>query len=295
MKPPATTLVNGEPGDRVSIAERALQYGDGLFETISCIGGRPRWLDLHLARLRLGCERLQLPFHDYAVLSGEIGALAVAVAPSVEPRCLVKVIISRGIAARRGYAPSGAEQPTRIVSRYEWPQDSSVTAALRVSVSEVRLGINPRLAGLKHLNRLEQVLAQLARPPGVDEVLMLSSSAEVIGGSMTNVFFADETGLFTPQLQECGVAGVMRQRVLQAISASQHGGTPREGAQQTPIDVPTGVTVRHVTLAELTRVREAFVTNVRWGIRSIGSLDGRALASDDYAQQLRRLIDAAQS
>lgn len=289
MKPPATTLVNGEPGDRVSTAERALQYGDGLFETISCIGGRPRWLDLHLERLRLGCERLRLPFEDYGALAREIAALGAA-ALSAEPRCLVKVIVSRGVALRRGYAPSGAEHPTRIVSRYEWPQDGSATAALRVSLSEVRLGTNTRLAGLKHLNRLEQVLAQLARPPGVDEVLMLSSSDEVIGGSMTNVFLADEAGLFTPQLDDCGVAGVMRRLVLQAAGAPGPRAMLPAGRAQ-----PAGVTVRRVMPGELAQVREAFLTNVRWGIRSVGSLDGRALGSDDYAQQLRRQIDAAQS
>ena len=296
MRAPVTTLVNGVPEERVAVAERALQYGDGLFETISCVGGRPRWLDLHLQRLRLGCERLRLPFQDYGSLAREIAALAAteqaaAEQAAGEPRCLVKVIVSRGVALRRGYAPSGAEQPTRIVSRYEWPLESSPAAALRVCVSEVRLGINPRLAGLKHLNRLEQVLAQLARPAGVDEVLMLSSSAEVIGGSMTNVFFADDTGLFTPQLEECGVAGVMRRRVLQAAGALRH----PEGSAVGDPRAPMGVTVRRVMATELAGVREAFVTNVRWGIRSIGSLDGRALAGDDYAQQLRRRIDAAQS
>lgn len=277
------TLIDGQPGDQVSAAERALQYGDGLFETISCVGGVARWLPLHLERLRLGCERLRLPFTDYAALSQEIatlarGATAASTAPSAS-RCLVKVIVSRGVAVRRGYGPTGAERPTRIVSHHEWPADADNPAPLQVCLSSVRLGTNPLLAGLKHLNRLEQVLAQLARPTGADEVLMLSSRGEVIGGSMSNVFFADAAGLFTPRLDACGVAGVMRSLVLQA-SKTRAGGR---------------IQVRRVMGREVTQVREAFVTNVRWGIRSIGSLDGRALASDDYAQQLRRRMDAAQS
>jgi 4-amino-4-deoxychorismate lyase len=260
------TLINGRPGDAISSSERALHYGDGLFETIGCRGGQARWLPLHLQRLQRGCERLRLPFQDYAALADEIGTLAQGL-----PRCIVKVIISRGPATRRGYAPGGTEQPTRIVSRHEWPADPQA-AALRVSTSAVRLGINPLLAGLKHLNRLEQVLAQLSRPPLDDEVLMLSSAGQVIGGSMSNVFFADEAGLFTPPLHECGVEGVMRRVVLEAA-----GGLP--------------LRVRPVAPAELGGVREAFMTNIRWGVRPVALLDGRALPSDDYAQQLRRLID----
>jgi 4-amino-4-deoxychorismate lyase len=305
----AATLIDGRPGDQVSVAERALQYGDGLFETISCVDGTPRWLPLHLQRLRRGCERLRLSFTDYTALTDEVTALAAAGAGAgtgaaadaetaagtagaaaggagrsthARARCLVKVIVSRGVALRRGYGPTGAEQPTRIVSRHEWPAGEP-DRPLQVSLSSVRLGTNPLLAGLKHLNRLEQVLAQLARPAGIDEVLMLSSRGEIIGGSMSNVFFADDTGLFTPRLDACGVAGVMRGLVLQTSKTRRTAG------------VRMHVHVRRVMPAELALVREAFVTNVRWGIRSIGSLDGRPLGSDDYAQQLRRWMDAAQS
>lgn len=281
------TLIDGRPGDHVSVSERALQYGDGLFETISCVDGAPRWLARHLERLRLGCERLRLPFTDFAVLSQEITTLAGGAVPGGTgasarpgaPRCLIKVIVSRGVAQRRGYGPTGTEQPTRIVSRHEWPVEADNPPSLRVCLSSVRLGTNPLLAGLKHLNRLEQVLAQLARPPGIDETLMLSSRGDVVSGSMSNVFFVDDTGLFTPRLKACGVAGVMRGLVLQSSKRLRLG----------------SATVRRVMPAELTQVREAFVTNVRWGIRSIGSLDGRVMASDDYAQQLRRQMDATQS
>ncbi len=264
-----TTLINGQSGDQVCVAERALHYGDGLFETIACHGGQPCWLPLHLQRLRKGCERLQLPFDAYDVLAEEIAQLA-----AWPVRCIVKVIVSRGCATRRGYRPGGDEHPTRIVSRHEWPQEADA-AGLRVGLSAVRLGNNAVLAGLKHLNRLEQVLAQLARPAGIDEVLMLSDSQQVISGSMSNIFFADERGLFTPDLRECGVEGVMRRVVLEAAR-----GLP--------------LTVRPVAATELPRVREAFLTNVRWGVRSVTALDGRALHNDDFARQLRRVIDGGE-
>jgi 4-amino-4-deoxychorismate lyase len=107
---------------------------------------------------------------------------------------------------------------------------------------------------------------------------MLSSAGQVIGGSMSNVFFADDSALFTPALGDCGVAGVMRQLVCDAAV--------RRGAV---------VQVRAVELGELPRLREAFVTNVRWGVQSITALDGRPLSSQSHAQALRRLIDAADS
>jgi len=267
-------LVDGKPTHSVACTDRGLQYGDGLFETISCREGRPRWLPLHFERLRSGLARLRLPFGAFDALQAEIVSLA-----AQQPRCLVKVIVTRGAATRRGYAPAGDEQPTRIVSRHEWPATNACTAEFRVGLSEVRLGVNPMLAGLKHLNRLEQVLAQQAcAETGLQEVLMLSATGQLISGSMSNVFFADDKGLVTPELRECGVAGVMRRVVLQSAAAA-------------------GIVVRvvPVELSVLSDAREAFITNVRLGVQSVGWLDGRAMPSDDYAQRLRRQIDAARS
>jgi 4-amino-4-deoxychorismate lyase len=158
--------VDGLDAQSVSVRERALQYGDGLFETLSCIDGRPRWLSLHLARLSEGCERLRLPFQAYGTLAAEIRALAAG-----QDRCVVKVIVSRGASSQRGYGVRAALAPTRIVSRHPWPAARS--GALALGTSEVCLGENPALAGLKHLNRLEQVMAQIRRPVDLDEVLML--------------------------------------------------------------------------------------------------------------------------
>lgn len=262
-------LVNGGAAAEVAVADRALQYGDGLFETIACQAGEPCWMSHHWQRLRQGCERLGIAFNDYGALEQEVRSLAAGPA-----RCIVKVIVSRGVARARGYRPSGTECPTRIVSRHEWPEELAPERALRVALSAVRLGVNPALAGLKHLNRLEQVLAQQSRPGQVEEVLMCSSEGLLISGSMSNVFFVDERGVFTPALHGCGVAGVMRRIVLESADGSQ-----------TSAAIP--ISIRPVIPAELARVREVFVTNVRWGIRSVGWLDGRALDGDDVATRLR--------
>jgi len=268
--------VNGLASEQVASVDRGLQYGDGLFETITCIDGQPCWLESHLERLRRGCERLGIGFHDFDALGAEI-----AVRAKGPGRCILKLILTRGSASRRGYRPTGDETPTRILSRHAWPADSATppgsTADFPVAVSGVRLGINPQLAGLKHLNRLEQVLAQQQlRGTGREEALMLSSAGHVIGGSMSNLFLADEAGLSTPSLEECGVAGVMREQLCAAAA--------RQGSP---------VRIRRIEAAELELAREAFVTNVRWGVRSISELAGRALHVRTHAQLARSWIDAA--
>jgi 4-amino-4-deoxychorismate lyase len=263
------TWIDGRPGSMVSCTDRGLQYGDGLFETISCRRGA-RWLPWHLERLRAGVARLRLPFDDFDALRAEIETLA-----ADQERCLIKAIVTRGAATRRGYAPDGRERATRVVSRYQWPAMLATTDPYRVGLSDVRLGNNALLAGLKHLNRLEQVLAQLAcAGSGFDEVLMMSATGQLISGSMSNVFLANATGLFTPAITECGVEGVMRRVVLQsALSAGMT------------------VSVRPVSISELSGVQELFLTNVRLGVQSVDWLNGRTLQSRQYAQQLRRLID----
>ncbi|HWW21586.1 MAG TPA: aminotransferase class IV, partial [Steroidobacteraceae bacterium] len=175
-------LINGRPTDCIDSNDRGLHYGDGLFETISCLNGRPRWLEFHLERLQRGLARLRIPFPEPDVLRSEIAALS-----SVHERCVIKVIVTRGVATRRGYAPSGDETPTRMVSRHPWPASAGTVGEFRVGVSAVCLSASPTLAGLKHLNRLEQVMAQMeCADRQLAEVLMLTATRHVISGSMSN-------------------------------------------------------------------------------------------------------------
>lgn len=268
-----SSWVNGQPGDTLRISDRGLQYGDGLFETITCLAGHPRWLPRHMARLRRGCERLQLGFGGWESLEQEI-RLAAAGAQ----RCIVKVLLTRGLAQRRGYRPAGTESPTRILTRHEWPAaDPGAEAGFQVALSSVRLGCNPTLAGIKHLNRLEQVLAQQAiGSAAIDEVLMLDSRGDLISGSMSNVFFVDGEGLSTPSLEQCGVAGITRERICEAAARA---GCP--------------VRLRSVRQEEFAGIQEAFLTNVRWGVQPIGSLEGRALTRREWAVRVRGWLNAS--
>jgi 4-amino-4-deoxychorismate lyase len=264
---PEMVWVNGAPAASVSALERGLHYGDGLFETIACVHGEPRFLELHLRRLAAGCARLGLPAAQPA-LGGEVRMLAAGSA-----RAIVKVLLTRGPAQARGYALSGDEQPSRIVLRYGWPAEDPALErdGVRVRLAAQRLGENPALAGLKHLNRLEQVLARREWSDAqIADALMFSSSGAVISGTMSNVFLVRDGKLCTPSLERCGVAGVMR-RVVRSLAA--HAGHVAE--------------VRALNARDLESTTEMFLTNALIGIRPVRELAGRTLQPGRLTRQLQ--------
>jgi len=265
-------LINGRAVHQVDSGDRGLQYGDGLFETIACRDGQARWLALHLERLQQGCERLRLAFRDFEALRTEIGGLAAG-----QRRCIVKVIVTRGTATRRGYAPAGDEQPTRIVSRHDWLDTPAPgPPGFRLGVSGVTLGVNPAAGGLKHLNRLEQVLAQMARDEAaLDEVLMVSTAGQVIGGSMSNVFLADDK---RPVHARARRLRCRRRDAPPGAAGRSHAGPARVRARGGA--VRTGHGARSLCYQR------------GWGVQSACMLDGRVLPSDAHARQLCKLIDA---
>lgn len=246
-------LVNGVAEARLShalaINDRGLHYGDGLFETMLLVDGRVRFLDDHIERLRGGCERLTIPPPDDATLRAEIDRVTARLRSAV-----VKLIVTRGVSGR-GYRPDPEASPTRIVAVYGAPE--TTRAEITVDWRETRLGRNARLAGLKHLNRLEQVLAQAEHTSDAcDEGLMLDTEGELVCGTASNVFIVRDGALITPDLRFCGVRGVMRGRVLRA-------------AREFNMAVSEAPLWPH----DLEGADEVFVTNAVRGIRSVVALD----------------------
>jgi len=268
---PEVVWVNGRPDGALSPVERGLHYGDGLFETIACLEGRPRFLGLHLDRLKGGCARLGIEFPAPDELRREI--LSVAAGPK---RAIVKVLLTRGPAVARGYQTTGAERPTRLTLRYHWGEEDPLLAAdgVQVRTAALRLAENPALAGLKHLNRLEQVLARREWSDGnIAEALMFSAGGKLISGVMSNVFLVEDGALRTPRLDCCGVAGIMRQVVL------------REAAR-------AGIAAEESALegADLARTRELFLTSAVIGLRPVRSLDGRVCEVGAVTRGLQRRL-----
>jgi len=255
----ATVLVNGRPGGVVEVLERGLHFGDGLFETIACLKGRARFLSLHLERLQQGCGRLRIGFEGWGLLRTEVEAMAAGAAGPA----ILKLLLSRGPATARGYAARGDEVATRILLRQPWPADDPALGreGINARIGTLRLGENPALAGMKHLNRLEQVLARAEwQAQDIHESLLFSSSGRLISGTMTNVFLVRNGGLLTPRLDRCGVQGVMRRVIM------------REARE-------AGLSMRETELfaADLAVAEEVFLTNARVGLWPVRTLDGRQL------------------
>ncbi|MBT2338929.1 MULTISPECIES: aminodeoxychorismate lyase [Pseudomonas] len=202
--------VDGQPADVLSLKDRGLAYGDGLFETIAVRAGQPLLLERHLQRLEAGCRRLALKV-DMGGLSAELSAYAHGLGDGV-----LKLIVTRGNSLR-GYAADPSAPARRILQGSPPPVYPAAHAeqGVRLFPCTVRLSEQPLLAGLKHLNRLEQVLAR-AEWTDVQhaEGLMLDTSGRVIEGVFSNLFLVRDGVLITADLSRCGVAGVMRAELL---------------------------------------------------------------------------------
>jgi 4-amino-4-deoxychorismate lyase len=204
------TLVNGRESDVLPVTDRGLQYGDGLFETIAVMHGRPRHWMRHLHRLVEGCRRLELPVPDADQLQAELQRVS-----GDHPQRVVKILITRGTGLR-GYRHPHSTSATRIVQAHPWPAwpEAAWKQGVAVRWCQTRLARQPRLAGLKHLNRLEQILARAEWQDDYAEGLMCDSEGLVIEGTMSNLFLVTEGTLATPDLSQSGVAGVMRAVIL---------------------------------------------------------------------------------
>lgn len=267
------TLVNGTETDQVSVADRGFQYGDGLFETIAVHHGKPLLWAGHIQRLRGGCERLQLDMPDEALLLQEV----VHVVGDAQ-RAVAKITVTHGPAGR-GYARVAWSPPTRVVGARHWPNTPVMYARDGVAVRWCRMTVarSPRLAGIKHLNRLPQVMARAEWDADYAEGLMCDEAGFVIEGTMSNVFAVFGDTLITPDLSQSGVAGVMREEVLRAARSC---GLPWREDWITP--------------AVLETADELFLTNSIIGVWPVRTLATRSYTIGQATHTIQKTIEAAQ-
>jgi len=207
------TLINGEAKETISIHDRGLQNGDGLFETMAVHNGRIHIWEDHWQRLALGCEKLSITLPNKELIEKEIALLC---ENKDEAQFVIKLIVTRG-EGQRGYRFTSEQNVTRILSSHSWPDypESYQTEGVAVRYCETTLSENIKLAGVKHLNRLEQVLASNEWDTDeFQEGLMLTAQGNVIDGTMSNIFAVLDNKIFTPGLSLCGVAGVMRKTIV---------------------------------------------------------------------------------
>lgn len=225
----ARVLVDGRPGAMVAPDDRGLAYGDGLFETLRVThAGTPLW-DRHLQRLMHGCARLAMPAPDPEALRRDVATLATPGQAQV-----MRITWTRG-RGPRGYAPPLDPVCTRIVQASPAPVSNPDWSArgIRVRFCDTRLALQPALAGLKHLNRLEQVLARAEwRDADIVEGLMCDMQGDVICATAANLFACIHGRWITPGVGQCGVAGVARAEILAQWPGCETGTIKRDDLMQ---------------------------------------------------------------
>ncbi|KRA73054.1 hypothetical protein ASD78_15785 [Lysobacter sp. Root667] len=197
--------------DALPALDRGYAYGDGLFETLRAHRGALPWWDAHWQRLSRGAARLHLALPRAEQVRAEAERLLDG------GDAVLKLIVSRG-AGGRGYAPPADATPTWLLSTHPLPAPPPV-AGLRLRWCDTRLAAPSALAGLKHCNRLEQVLARAEwDEAGIDEGLMRDGDGHVVCATAANLFVLRDGRWWTPKVDRCGVAGVCRERLLNLLA-----------------------------------------------------------------------------
>jgi len=264
-------LVNGLQTDLLDVHDRGLAYGDGVFRTLRISGGKAFCWQRHYQKLHDDCRALGLSCPSHAMLSEELGQIAAA-----NPQCVLKIIVTRGRGAR-GYRAIGEMQATRIVMASPVPDypSSYDEQGVRLRICDLKLSLQPRFAGIKHLNRLENVMARREwDDASIAEGLLLDSEEFVIGGTMTNLFMRKGNELWTPDLTRCGVAGVQRKRVLERAAVS-------------------GIRCaeRHISVAQLLKADEIFLTNSVIGVWQVREIGDNFWKKGEFTPTVRRWLN----
>lgn len=256
-------LLNSQPTHHLPLPNRMLAFGDGLFETCLVTGQGLRFADDHLQRLQEGAARLNLAWseRDQQQLQADIDTLCrTARTPTV-----LKIILGRQ-AAGRGYDYDPATQQTdRLLQLFEYHPAPWYETGARLVTSPVPVSINPALAGVKHLNRLDSVLArQSARERQAEEAILCDGDGHVVEGSMSNVFYRRDGRWWTPGLDRAGVNGIIRRRWLRA------------GAD--------ALTIADIEPSELAGCEAVLIGNALMGLVKVTHLDDAAVAPADEVE-----------
>lgn len=265
-------LVDGLPANAVPADDRGFTYGDGVFRTLAMRNGRAQWWPQQYAKLAADCKALGITAPAEPALSLDLQTIAAQL-----PDCALRITVTRG-SGGRGYAVPENPQARRIVSANplpeypaHWPEQG-----ISVRVCELRLAAQPRLAGIKHLNRLENVLASAeCNDPAIAEGLLLDEAGHVIEGTRCNVFIVEDSALVTPDLSRCGVAGVTRDLVIAAAG--------RNGLR---------CHIETISRQRLGAATEIFLVNSLIGVWPVAVLEQRRWSNFKVAPLVRKWLDA---
>ncbi|NBV74677.1 MAG: aminodeoxychorismate lyase [Methylococcaceae bacterium] len=260
-------LLNGHASNSLPISDRGLHYGDGLFETLEIYQGKPLFLAQHLQRLQLGCHRLKIPVFDPQLLTQEAHHIC-----ENHARGVLKIIVTRG-SGGRGYRQPDPVAATRILGVYPYPDypQHYTDQGVELTVCQHPVSTNPVLAGIKHLNRLDQVLARSEwQDERFQEGIMSDSQGFLIEGTMSNLFWLRDQTVFTPCLAQAGIDGIVRQWLISYLQAKS-------------ILVETG----QFTLDHIVNAHEVWVTNSIIGIWPVKAINDQAYVLGPVVRQLQ--------
>jgi 4-amino-4-deoxychorismate lyase len=260
-------LINGRYARCLDVLDRGFQYGDGVFETLLWVKGKvPLW-KWHMQRLMRGCDRLCIARPKEQCLIDEVQQLAVDAQTAV-----VKILLTRGVSAR-GYAPPSDANVTRVLIRFPYLSMSEEQKKIGVSVRFCRT-IWPKdelLAGIKHLNRLHQVMARSEwSDPSISEGICSNDEGHIVGATAANLFATIDGVCVTPDVSKSGIAGVCRAALLE------------QGAIQ----------VRNLNKGELLRAQEIFLSNAVQGVIPVCRIDDRVLTPGPAAREASKRLMA---
>jgi 4-amino-4-deoxychorismate lyase len=271
--------VNGVLHATISPLDRGFSYGDGVFETCRVHQGKiPLWR-FHVERLIESAERLKIPlaqdllmhYRDQLLIEARAAKLASGV---------LKITLTRGLGGR-GYKLPDEITPTYCLGLFAASElhSAQYLKGANVRVCTQRLGHSAVLAGMKHLNRLEHILARSEWRDEYDEGLLLDGDGQVIEATLSNLFVVLDGCLITPDLSFAGVAGIMRRLIIEQLA-------PALGLK---------VSIQPVDLLLVRAAHELFLCNSVFGIWPVTSLaDGNLLSLPlgPITQSLQRRLEA---
>lgn len=253
----------------ISFDDRGLQYGDGIFETLRIANGAiPMWA-FHQERLSKAELALKLPLADFfshwsLFLKQHLKDIESGYA---------KLVITRGEGPRGYKIPSEPAlnwwlKVGDLPSSYKIKQ----TTPFSLTLCQHPISRQPKLAGLKHLNRLDQVMArsEWGESNEFDEGVMFNIDGDVTECTMSNIFWLKNGQLHTPDLSQEGIDGCVRRWL---IARAQQSLQPVVVRQQTKLD-------------ELIAADAVFLTNSLMGIQAVSQIDGQEIAQSPLVEKL---------
>lgn len=252
--------INYQQVDSISVQDRGLAYGDGLFTTAKIVNGQIEMFTAHLQRLKSGCDALELFAPDFEQLTQQVGELAKSY-----PLAVLKIIVTAGVGGR-GYSRQGASTTNVIIMVFDFPQHYFTwqKKGICLGIAEQKLGLSSMLAGIKHLNRLEQVMIKKELDQrDEDDLLVLDINNNIIETSCANIFWCKNNNWYTPKITRAGIDGLMKAKIIAGLA---------------------NVVTLTATLTELENIEAMFMCNSVMGVVPIKIYNG---------QKLPNVIDSA--